>query len=186
MGGYPETDKWGARGPHWLNCGWTISTFMAYENCPVYPPASGPQTGPGWIWDTGGRGQASVRHTVSGPHSKCLWSSLRSVPEVLESRGVGDTHNEQQQQIQGHHDHEPMAGQPGELAWGPAQREKECWQLGKNIFVLSVCKKFWLREHDMMNFILCEPWSKASCGSAREIWGCLPWHRQLAFQQNIF
>lgn len=33
---------------------------------------------------------------------------------------------------------------------------KECWQLGKDIFVLSVCKKFWLGEHDDgMDFILC-------------------------------
>lgn len=37
-------------------------------------------------------------------------------------------------------------------------RGKECWQLRKNSFVLSVCKKFWLREHNMMNLILC-----ASC-----------------------
>lgn len=35
-------------------------------------------------------------------------------------------------------------------------RGREYWQLrGKNIFVLSVCKKFWLREHDRMDFILC-------------------------------
>lgn len=96
--------------------------------------------------------KASIRHVVSGPRSRRLASSLHSVPEVVESRGVGDTHNEQQQQIQGHHDHEPMAGQPGELTGGPARREKGCWQLGKNIFVLSVCKKFWLRGQDMMNF----------------------------------
>lgn len=63
--------------------------------------------------------KASIRHVVSGPRSRRLASSLHSVPEVVESRGVGDTHNEQQQQIQGHHDHEPMAGQPGELTGGP-------------------------------------------------------------------
>lgn len=65
--------------------------------------------------------------------------------------------------------------------------KKRVGNSGKTFFfVLSVCKKFWLREHDMMDFILCEPRREASCGSARETWGCWPWHRQLAFQQNIF
>lgn len=32
---------------------------------------------------------------------------------------------------------------------------RECWQLRATVFVLSVCKKFWLGEHDRMDFILC-------------------------------
>lgn len=46
--------------------------------------------------------------------------SLRTIPEVLESRGIDDTYDEQQQQIQGQHDRKPMAGKPGELARSPA------------------------------------------------------------------
>lgn len=65
------------------------------------------------------------------PHSKHQGSSLHAIPEVLEGRGVGDTDNEQQQQIEGHHDHEPMAGQPGELARGPARRERRLATRGK-------------------------------------------------------
>lgn len=83
-----------------------IDTFMAYGNCPVVPN-----------WLDVGHGRYKTRHMVvvvptPGPGRL----SLRTIPKVLESGGVDDTHYEQQQQVQEYHDRKPMAGKPGQLA----------------------------------------------------------------------
>lgn len=60
-----------------------------------------------------------------------------------------------------------------------ARREKH--------FFLSVCKNFWLKEDEMMNFILwvSHEMKLHACYFAQKIWGYLPWHRHI-FHQNIF
>lgn len=89
-----------------------IDTFMAYENCPVVP-----NWPPGSTWLDVEHGRYKTRHMVEvvptpGPETL----SLRTIPQVLESGGVDDTHYEQQQQVQEYHDRKPMAGKPGQLA----------------------------------------------------------------------
>ena len=53
----------------------------------------------------------------------------------------------------------------------------ECWNKEKNIF-LRVCNNFWLREDEMMNFVLrvSHEMKLHACSFAQKIWSCLPWH----------
>lgn len=87
----------------------------------VLSSPTGPQAQPGWTWAWEVQSKLSLRHVVEvvptpGPERLSLH---RTIPKVLESRGVDDTHYEQQQQIQGYHDRKPMAGKPGQLAGSP-------------------------------------------------------------------
>jgi len=81
---------------------------------------------------------------------------------VLEGRGVGDTDDEQQQQIEGHRDHEPMAAQPGKLARGPARRERRLATRGKQF----KCMHEALAQRTPQDGFhpLCELLSEAACG----------------------
>lgn len=153
-----------------LSCGWS-------PTCP--------QAQPGWTRGTGGLEQVTVRHMVEmAPTPSPEGLSLRAIPKVLESWGVDDTHYEQQQQIQGYHDRKPMAGNPGELAWGPASGGKKS-DVGtkRKTFFQSVCNHFWLKEDEMMN--LSHEMKLCACSFTQKIWDCLPWCWH-AFHQNIF